>query len=251
MMKRSQVLGVLVALASVLGARSASAQWAVVDASNIAQSIKTVLNTAQTVSNTYTQIQNQKTQIENELQTLKSIDPTTFSGLMALLDQGKVTYAMIQNDIDSMGFTVQQINQDFDGLFPKDKTKWKSVKYGDYDNYYTRWNTEITASSKAADRAQSSLADVEYNNAQIAKILAQAQGANGEVRQLQLINQQLALIHKELGALVQNLATAGRVNSNMAASSAGEKMLEREAALRRRQGYTNAGRPAQALKHLP
>jgi P-type conjugative transfer protein TrbJ len=231
--------------------RAAHAQWAVVDASNIAQSIKTVLNTAQTVSNTYTQIKNEQAQIQNQLQTLKSLDPTSFSGLMAVIDQGKLTYAMIQSDVDSMGFTVQQINQDFDGLFPKNKSTWRSVKYTDYDNYYSRWNTEITASSKEADRAQASIAFVEQNNAAIASILAQAQVASGEVRQLQLINQQLALIHKELGSLVQNLATASRVNANMAASSAGEKMLQREAAQRRRDGYTNLGPPAAALKHLP
>jgi hypothetical protein len=37
----------------------------------------------------------------------------------------------------------------------------------------------------------------------------------------------------------------------MAASAAGEKMLDREAALRRLDGYTKLGRPPQALKRLP
>jgi P-type conjugative transfer protein TrbJ len=245
------VLSFAVVAALIGVGRSARAQVAVVDASSIAQSIKTVLNTAQTVSNTYTQIQNQKTQIENELQTLKSIDPRTFSSVMTLIDQGKLTYGMIQNDIDSMGFTVQQINRDFDGLFPKDKTKWKNVKYSDYDNYYTRWNTELTASSKSADRAQASIELVERNNAAIASILSQAQGANGEVRQLQLINQQLALIHARLGDLVQNIATMGRITANMAAASAGEKLLLREAKLRRRDGYTGRGAPARTLNRLP
>jgi P-type conjugative transfer protein TrbJ len=239
-------------VAGLLGlAEPAHAQWAVLDGSNLAQQVIHIGKTVQLVYNTYTQIDNQKKQIEYQLQTLKSIDPTTFSGLMALMDQGKLTYAIIKNDVDSLGFSVQEINRDFDGLFPRDKTKWKSVQYSDYDNYYTRWNTEITASAKAADRAQASIELVEKNNQQIAAILSHAQAENGQVRQLQLINQQLALIHNELGALVQNLATASRVNSNMAASSAGEKMLQREAAQRRRDGYTNLGRPSQALKRLP
>ena len=250
-MRRSCITTLLaLGLVSAPG-RSVRAQWAVFDGSNFAQSIKTALNTAQTVSNTYTQIDRLKDQIQNQRQTLQSIDPRSFSSVMSLLDQGKLTYALIQNDVDSMGFTVKQINQDFDGLFPKDKTKWKNVKYADYDTYYTRWNGEITASSKSAERAQASIEFVENNNKAIADILAKAQAATGEVRQLQLINQQLALIHQELGALVQNLATAGRVNANMAASAAGEKMLTREAKSRRRDGYTSLGRPAQALKHLP
>jgi len=250
-MNRKSILGALTLVALVSVSGTARAQWAVLDGSNLAQQVIHIAKTAQLVYNTYTEIENQKKQIDNQLQSLKSLDPTSFNGLMALIDQGKLTYSMIQNNIDSMGFTVQQINQDFDGLFPKNKSTWKSVKYSDYDNYYTRWNSEITASAKAADRAQANITFIEDNNRAIAKILTQAQVASGEVRQLQLINQQLALIHKELGSLVQNLATASRVNANLAASAAGEKMLNREAASRRRDGYTNRGAPSQALQHLP
>jgi conjugal transfer/entry exclusion protein len=92
---------------------------------------------------------------------------------------------------------------------------------------------------------------VESNNQAIATILSQSSSANGEVRQLQLINQQLALIHARLGDLVQNIATMGRITANMAASSAGEKLLLREAKVRRRDGYTNRGRPSRTLNRLP
>jgi P-type conjugative transfer protein TrbJ len=250
LMKRLVLAGVVIA--PLLGvARPARAQWAVVDAGNIAQSVLTVANTAKTVANTLQQIEQMKTQIQNQLQTLKSIDPTSFNSLMSLLDQSKLTYAMIRNDVDSLGFSVQEINRDFDGLFPKDKSKWRSIKYSDYDGYYSRWNSELTASAKAADRAQSRIALVEKDNQAIADILARAQTATGEVRQLQLINQQLALIHARLGDLVQNIATLGRITSNMAASSAGEKLLLREAKLRRRDGYTSRGAPARTLNRLP
>lgn len=240
---------VFVALSGL--AATARAQWAVVDAGNIAQSVLTVANTAKTVANTLQQIEQMKTQIQNQLQTLKSIDPTSFNAIMALIDQGKLTYGMIRNDVDSLGFSVQEINRDFDSLFPRDKSKWRSVKYSDYDNYYTRWNLELTASSKAADRAQASIEMVERNNQAIADILSRAQTATGEVRQLQLINQQLAMIHGRLEELVQNVATMSRVTANMAASSAGEKALLREAKLRRRDGYTNRGAPARTLTRLP
>jgi len=33
------------------------------------------------------------------------------------MDQGKLTSAMIRNDVDSLGFSVQEINRDFDGLY--------------------------------------------------------------------------------------------------------------------------------------
>jgi type IV secretion system protein TrbJ len=235
----------------LLLARVAQAQWAVVDASNLIQTTLTAVKTAQTVANTYTQIELMRNQIQNQLQTLQSIDPRSLAGLRSLLSQGQMTYNMIRSDVDSVGFTVQDVNRDFDGLFPKDKNKWKTVKYSDYDNYYGRWNGEVTASSKNAERAQAALAIAEKNNQAIADILNQVGGATGEVRQLQLVNQQLAVIHSELSALLQNLAAMGRVMSNMAAGSAGEKMLTREAKARRRDGYTNLGRPARALQRLP
>jgi P-type conjugative transfer protein TrbJ len=251
-MKRSHIVIVAATIAGgVSVVRPAQAQWVVSDPTNLIQNTSTALSTAKTVLWTYQQVKQMQSQIGNQLQSLKSLDPRSFDSLMALIDQGKLTYAMIRSDVDSLGFSVKEINQGFDGLFPRDKSKWKNVRYSDYDNYYTRWNTEITASSKAAERAQANLVIVERNNQQIADILKQAQSANGEVRQLQLINQQLGLIHQELGTLVQNLTTAGRVNANMAASAASEKMLQREAAQRRRDGYTSLGRPAQALKRLP
>lgn len=59
------------------------------------------------------------------------------------------------------------------------------------------------------------------------------------------------MIHTRLGDIVQNIATMGRIAANMAASSAGEKLLLREAKLRRRDGYTDRGHPARTLNRLP
>jgi P-type conjugative transfer protein TrbJ len=222
----------------------AGAQFTVFDASAIIQTTATALSTAETVVNTLKQVELMR-------QTLATLDPTSFSGLQGLLGQGQLSYQTLKNDIDAMGFAIADVNRDFDRLFPKDKTAWKNVRYSDYDSYYGRWNAEITGSAKLAERAQSTVLVVEKNNKAIADILAQSTTANGEVRQLQLINQQLALIHSELGALVQSLGSMGRIMSNMAASSAGEKLLLREAKIRRRDGYTNRGRPARTLRRLP
>ena len=126
------------------------------------------------------------------------------------------------------------------------------MRYADFDGYYSNWNTEITSSSLAAARAQSGLAAVDKNNRAIVQILSQSNSSSsGEVRQLQLVNQQLALIHGEIASVVQNLATMGRVVSNWAATSAGEKLLSREAAQRRLDNYTSRGAPSRRLQHLP
>jgi len=242
-MKR-MIIASACALALAAIARPAHAQFAVIDATNLVQTTSTAISTAQTLENMIQQVQLMR-------QTLQTLNPTSFSGLQSLISQGQMTYQMLSNNITALGFAIQDVNRDFDRLFPKDKAKWRTVRYSDYDNYYTGWNAEITASAKFADRAQSTILTVEANNRAVADILSQSASANGEVRQLQLINQQLGLIHARLGDLIQNIATMNRLTANMAAASAGEKLLIRDSAERRRQGYTNRGRPPRVLNRLP
>lgn len=235
---------VAAALTLVSGARAARAQLAVLDATNLLQTTSTAVSTAKTLENMIEQVNLMR-------QTLQSLDPRSFSSLQGLLSQGQMTYQMLSNNITALGFAIQDVNRDFDRLFPKDKAKWRTVRYADYDNYYTGWNAEITASAKFADRAQATILVVERNNRAVADILSQSSSATGEVRQLQLINQQLGLIHARLGDLIQNIATMNRITANMAAASAGEKLLIRDSAERRRDGYTNRGRPPRVLNRLP
>jgi type IV secretion system protein TrbJ len=235
---------VATALVVLGGARSVRAQFAVIDAGNLTQNTTTAISTAKTLLSMIDQVNLMR-------QTLQSLDPRSFSSLQGLLTQGQMTYQTLSNNITALGFLLQDVNRDFDRLFPKDKTKWRAVRYSDYDNYYTGWNAEITASAKLADRAQSTMLLVEGNNRAVANILSQSSSATGEVRQLQLINQQLALIHARLGDLIQNIATMNRITANMAAASAGEKLLIRDSAERRRDGYTNRGRAPRVLNRLP
>lgn len=219
------------AVVAITGVQApAHAQVAVLDGSNLVQTTATALSTAQMVSNMIQQINLMR-------QTLETVNPSTFAGLQTLLGQSQLTYRTLTNSVTALGFELHAVNNSFDRIFPKDKAAWHAARYSDYDGYYGRWNTEITASAKLAARAQSTIAVIDANNQAIANILSQSAAAYGEVRQLQLINQQLALIHARLGDLVQNIATMGRITATMAASSAGEKLLVREAKLRRRDGY--------------
>jgi P-type conjugative transfer protein TrbJ len=234
-----------------VAARSANAQFVVLDPTNLIQTTSTALSTAQTLLNTYTQIDQLRSQIQNQLQTLASINPTSFSDLKRLLATTQLAYSNIQGSLTSISYNVGDVNRDFNVIFPKSQSAWRGVPSSDFPSYYDRWNAEVNSSSLAAARAQSSITTLDQNNQAIANILTQSNTAPGEVRQLQLVNQQLALIHTELVSLVQNLTTMGRVLSNWAAASVGEKMLGRESKQRRIEGYTNRGKPARVLNTLP
>jgi P-type conjugative transfer protein TrbJ len=241
------IFGLLLAASS-----SARAQIPVTDVGNLTQNTTTATQAVMMVEKMVTELERLQTQINNQMQMLKSIDPTTFSGLRTLLSQGQFTYTQLQGDLASIGYSVNAVNSSFDRMFPRKQSQWRDVRYSDFNNYYDSWNGEVTTASKAAVRAQSAISNLDANNRAIANILSQANSSStGQVRQLQLVNQQLALIHTELATLVQNLATTGRVLTQWSAGAVGEQMMARERSRRRLEGYTNRGRPPRVLNRLP
>ena len=243
---------VTLSVAGVLVVGRAHAQMPVVDHSNLIQNVKTALQTAQLVENTAQQLQMMEAQLKYQIENLKTIDPSSIVRLLALLNQTQMTFNMLQGDISSIGYTVGVVNGNFNRLFPKKQSQWQGIRYSDFNNYYDNWHAEITASSQAAIRAQTAVGNLDANNAAIQKILLAANSAStGEIRQLQLANQQLGLIHTELASLVQNLATVGRVITEWTAASTGEQMMERERGRRRLENYTSRGAPSQILNRFP
>ena len=243
---------VTLSVAGVLVAGRAYGQTPVVDHSNLLQNVKTALQTAQIVENTAQQLQAMQAQLRYQIQNLSTINPASISGLLSLINQSQMTFNMLQGDLHSIGYTVGLVNGSFNRLFPKNQSQWKNVRSSDFGTYYDNWNNEITTSSLAAFRAQTAVSTLDANNAAIQKILLAANSAStGEIRQLQLANQQLALIHTELASLVQNLSTVGRVITEWTAASTGEQMMERERASRRLQNYTSRGAPSQILNRFP
>lgn len=230
----------------------ARSQVPVTDAGNLAHNAVTALNSVKMVLNTYQQIQIMESQLRYQLHALESLNPASFSGLLALINQTETTYATLQGDLATVGFTVSQINRDFDRLFPPSQGHWSAVRYSDFNGYYDRWNGEVETSAKAAARAQAGISALDAYSRQVAGILAQSNAVStGDVRQLQLVNQELAVLHADLGSILQNLATTGRVLTDWTAGSVGEQMLTRERARRRLDGYTNRGKPSRVLKALP
>jgi P-type conjugative transfer protein TrbJ len=253
-MTRTKIALTVAAFVAVVAgaAPAARAQIPVTDVGNLAQNVKTALQTYDMLQNTYHQIEQLQTQIQNQMQMLASIDPTSFAGLRALLSQGQFTYAMLQGDLSSIGYNIGAVNRNFDSMFPKSQSQWRNARYSDFGNYYDRWNAEVTTASKAAVRAQSTISTLDADNRQMMDILRQSNSSStGQVRLLQLINQQLALIHKDLGSLLQNLATTGRVLTQWSAGAVGEQMMARERSRRRLDGYTYRGRPPRVLNRLP
>ena len=197
------------------------------------------------------QLDRLQTQIRYTEQTLRQLDPTSFSGLVNAFNTLRWNYQSLAGQVQTIGFTASHVQTDFNRLFPKDKNAWRGVPSSNFDGYYTGWQTEISKSSLVAMSAQTQIDLLKRQNDVMMDILRQSQGANGELRQLQLINQSLAKIHDRLGTVVEVLATSQRVTAALAASGSGEKLMIRESKQRRLDGYTNRGRPPRVLNRLP
>jgi P-type conjugative transfer protein TrbJ len=197
------------------------------------------------------QINQLQTQIRYTEQTLKQLDPTSFSGLVNTFNTLRWNYQSLAGQVQTIRFTASHVQADFNRLFPKDKTAWRSIPSSDFDGRYASWQTEISNSSLVAISAQTQIDLLKRQNDVMMDILRQSQAANGELRQLQLINQSLAKIHDRLGTVVEVLATGQRVTAALAASGSGEKLMIRESKQRRLDGYTNRGRPSRVLNRLP
>jgi P-type conjugative transfer protein TrbJ len=201
------------------------------------------------------QLANQLQQLQAEVryteQTLQQLDPTSFSNLLNTFNTLRWNYQSLAGQVQTISFTATHVQSDFTRLFPKDKNAWRGAPSSAFDGYYTGWQTEISNSSLVAMSAQTQIDLLQRQNDVMMGILRQSQGANGELRQLQLINQSLAKIHDRLGTVVEVLATGQRVTAALAAATSGQNLMLRESKQRRLDGYTNRGRPSRVLNRLP
>jgi P-type conjugative transfer protein TrbJ len=251
-MRRSRpifrVVVLVVALMTLPRANRARADLFGGDVAELAAILAQLISQGITMANQLEQLQ---AEVRYTEQTLKQLDPTSFSGLLNTFDTLRWNYQSLVGQVQTIAFTANHVQSDFSRLFPKDKNAWKSVSSSEFDSRYASWQTEISNSSLVAMSAQTQIDLLKQQNDVMMEILRQSQGANGELRQLQLINQSLAKIHDRLGTIVEVLATGQRVTAALAATMSGEKLMIRESKQRRLDGYTNPGKPARVLNKLP
>lgn len=249
--RRRAVIAVAAALPAALLTGSARADLFGGDVAELAAILSELIQQGINLSNQLQQIQAQVTLTR---QTLKQLDPSSFTGLSSLLsayNNTKYTVDSLTGQVNAIRYTIADVNRDFDRLFPRNRGGWKSFSADQRNGRYDEWNSEITGASLVAMRTQSRLSDVQAMNAQAELALAASRSADGEVRQLQALNQMLAIVQAQMSTLIQLLSTGSRVSADLAAASAGEKLMTSDAKSRRRDGYTNKGAPPKKLNRLP
>lgn len=190
---------------------------AVVDFSNLTQSIAQVTHAV-------TQIQNQIQQINQMAQTLQTLGGSQYSSITAGLNDQLATMQSTLGTLTQISQSVDSIQTEFNTLFP-DQASWDSFDFSTIGSTIDDWSQEIDNATVEALTAQAVVQRAGLNVARVNALLAESQTAAGEVRQLQLLNQNIAVLSQQMNDVLQLLAADGR----LAAIQAAEREKKREA----------------------
>ena len=215
----------------------------VIDFSNLAQSITQVTHAV-------TQIQNQVQQISQMAQTLQTIGGSDYAGITAGLTDQLTTMQNTLGTLTQISQSVNNIQTEFNALFP-DQATWDRFDFSTLGSTVDDWSAEIDNATVEAMTAQAIVQRAGANVAQVNSLLAQSQVADGEVRQLQLLNQNMAILSRQMNDTLQLLAANGRLEAVRAARE--EKAREAARALKSgmMQNFNTGTYTTPPLTHLP
>ncbi len=235
-MKKTTITRWALTLLFLLPVTGARAAMPVIDAANLSRNTVTSLQMIQDVAHQVTQIQNQIMQYEAMLQSLRSLDQQTFNQVRVLLQMQTEEYNQLFSDLNTIGYSLGQIETEFNQLFPQG-SDWNNIDFSQFEQYFRDWNGELKESAEKSMEAQTLVSKTQQYNDEINDILARSAGAEGEVRQLQAQNQMTAVLSQQLVDLTTTLATSGRVSATLAARAAAQEDASIEIKRRAVQGW--------------
>lgn len=216
----------------------ASAQALTVeDVAGIGQVVDHIQETMRHVSTT-------RSQVEQLRASARQLDPRSYRNVQNLLSGNDVNLLALLRDVESMGYTLDRVNQRFQRLFPSEQAA-RNMRPRDFRANSREMNREIHESALVAARAQTTLRTIEQNNVEARNIISRSESNGSQVAQLQSALQMLALIHQNLVSITQTISTAGRVSSNIAARDVTDRRVERERQVRLLRGYGGRERAPQ------
>lgn len=220
----------------------------VMDISNLLQSILQVVgqveaisNQVESLSNEADQIYNQFQQIDNQKTQLQHLANGNWSAYRDLLNSvGTDLRALTGGDLDSIGY-FGNIASSWKNNFPDD---FSQLTMDEWNTYMSNWDRLMKDVSQNAAVAQKSMARVEENTLRAREILIKSEASDGEIAQMQALNQQAALSNAALNDLMTVSATTGRILASDAAREAAAREVTRAASANLVQNYTDKGDPA-------
>jgi len=232
----------LVALLFVFAGRPSFALDAVIDAANLVQSVLQYSHMGTDLAKQVAQVTNQQSQIQNQLRQLQNLANGNWPAYNNLLQKVIIDLQPLTGGtLDRIGY-LGNIAAKWDYYFPDDLS---NLTLDDYSAYLSSLDRLMRDVSQNAAVAQKSMARVAENTSRAQEILIQSEASEGEIGQMQALNQQIALTNASLNDLMTVAATQGRLLAADAARAATEREVTRAASADLVRNYTDRGNPAQ------
>lgn len=202
-MTRSKIIA-LVAGGWLLASPCAKAQFAVLDAANLAQNLLTAGRMLEEINNQVTQIQQMMQMLEYDARNVASLN---FLGLGQLTDSLNQINGLM-NQARSLAYSANAIQSQFSTLFPTygtDITQRQLV-----NDAQVRWQASAGSFQHTMQVQSQIVSDISGDQGQLTALVGQSQGAIGTLQAIQATNQLLALQSKQLAATQILLSAGGR-----------------------------------------
>lgn len=181
------------ALTASMGLASvAQAQWIVFDPTNFTQNLLTASRELQQIDNQIQQLQNQAQMLLNQGRNLRSLDFNTLSRLLATLSSTNQLIAQAQG----LTFNVAQSQATFARLYP-DAYGASVSSDRMLQDAQERWRDSVAALRTATQVQSQSAQNLLSDQGVLSDLVAQSQGAVGQLQATQASNQLLALLARQ------------------------------------------------------
>ena len=234
---RAAVAVALTISASVATPRSAMAQWAVIDVSNLAQNILQAARMLQQINNQIQSLQNEATMLQNMGKNLSSLNFSSLSAMTSDLQR----IGTLMNEAQGISFNVQSVQTAYQQRYPQQYGAGTSIPQLLTDAQ-GRWQ-DARSGFQQTMLVQSQIAQtVQTDTGKLADLVNASQGAAGNLQVTQATNQLLALSIKQQLQIQTLLAAQGRAEALSGANNA-EAEEEGRAAFTSFLGTSNAYSP--------
>ncbi len=227
----------IVAAAAIIVPTRTVAQFAVIDASNLAQNVLQAARVLQEINNQIQSLQNQATMLQNMGRNLTSLNVSSLTGITNDLQQ----IGNLMNQAQGIAFDVQSVETLFNQQYPQTYGAGTSIPQL-LSDAQARWQNARSAFQQTL-MVQSQIAQtVQSDTGKLSTLVTASQGAVGSLQAQQATNQLLALSIKQQLQVQTLLAAQGRAEALNDASNA-EAEQEGQAALSTFLGGSNAYTP--------
>lgn len=193
-MKRTSLsISVLLACALAGIALPAKAQRVVFDPSNFSQNVLTAARTLEQINNQIRQLQNEAQMLANDARNLTGLDFNAVAQLRAALAQTSRLIA----DAQGMGFALQRVESELARLYP---AAYAGTVPGArmLADSRERWGHSLEALRTTLRLQAQAAQNLPVDEGALADLVAQSQGAVGQLQATQATNQLLALHARQM-----------------------------------------------------